>query len=120
MLGDRAGGLGGKASSLQRGIDVAWVFAVVGGEVHEAVALEGAVDRGVGGVGRELLVVYSDAVAGGVGIGEHSGLEHCFFVSGVSWMCILVDVKGVLGSAEGAMPGTMVEGEKEACSISAK
>lgn len=78
MLCDRAGGLRGEAGSLQRRIDVARVFAVVGGEVHGTVALEGAVHGDVRSVGGKLLVVYSDAVAGGVGIGEHSGLEHCF------------------------------------------
>jgi hypothetical protein len=52
------------------------ILAVVLREVHEAVALVGRVDGGLGGVRGEHLVVCADAVAGGVGVGEHPALKH--------------------------------------------
>ena len=63
---------------LQRGTHVVRVFTVVIGEVHEAITLEGTVDRDMGFVGGEHLVVCTKTVAGCVGIGEHASLEHCF------------------------------------------
>lgn len=33
-------------------------------------------------VGGELLVIYTQAVAGGVGVGEHAGLEHWILLVG--------------------------------------
>lgn len=56
---------------------VVWVAAVVAVNGAWAVALVGVVDGGEGLVGGELLVVCAEAVAGGVGVGEHSRLEDC-------------------------------------------
>ena len=56
---------------------VVWVATVVAVDGAWAVALVGVVDGGEGLVGGELLVVCAEAVAGGVGVGEHSRLEDC-------------------------------------------
>ena len=55
---------------------VVWVAAVVAIKAHGAVALEWGVDGRARFVAGELLVIWSDAVPGGVRVGEHARLEH--------------------------------------------
>lgn len=115
-------GAGGKVRRLQRGANVVGVFAVVVGDVHETVTLERTVDGLFGCVGWQHLVVGAETVAGGVWVGEHASLEH-YSLHLVSLFVLLtqsVADRGSLGSADGAHPGTMLDGENAACSISVK
>lgn len=59
-----------KLGRLECGIDVVGISAVVPIESHLTVSLERAVHGDLGCVGRELLVVDAEAIAGGVGVGE--------------------------------------------------
>ncbi len=61
---------------LEQRVDVVGVVAIVARKVHEAVALEGAVDGRDGVVGGQHLVVGAQTVAGRVGVGEHARLQH--------------------------------------------
>lgn len=70
--------VGSEMRGLQRRAHVIGVLPVVIGEVHEPVTLEGTVDRGMGLVGREELVVCAQTIAGCIGVGKHASLEHCF------------------------------------------
>ncbi len=63
------------------GTDIVRIRSVVAAEIGSAVSLEGRVDGGEGIVGGELLVVYAEAVAGSVRVGEHASLQH-FWIEG--------------------------------------
>lgn len=60
---------------LDGGANVVGVSAVVVVKSHGSVALEGAVDLHLCGIGWELLVVYTETVAGRIGVCEESCLE---------------------------------------------
>lgn len=64
-----------------------------------------------------MLVVCAEAVSLGVWVCEHACLEHCMVLDGLP---LLQSSQYLLGSGEEVMPGTMLDGEKAACSISAK
>lgn len=112
-------GARGKMRRPQRGANVVGIVAIVAGEVHEAVALEGTVDGLFGCVGRQHLVVCTNAVASGIWVGEHASLEH-YSILLVFLLACRVLKEYSLGSADGAHPGTMLDGENAACSISVK
>lgn len=64
-----------KFGRLDRGANVVGVSPVVIVKSHGSIALEGTVDLHFGGVGRELLVVHAETVAGCIGVRKESCLE---------------------------------------------
>lgn len=70
-----------KLNRLDGGANVIGVSAVVIIKSHGSVALEGAVDLHLRGVGRKLLVIHTETVAGRIGVSEESCLEYLKAVS---------------------------------------
>lgn len=77
------------------------------------------------------MVVDAETVSGSVGVSKHASLQDYFETKYELVKASLIDFSNfssaeirkdgdILGSAEGAMPGTIVDGEKAACSISVK
>ena len=71
-----------KLQGFDAGPHIVRIVAVVGCKIHEAVALNGAVDLALSGISREELVVDAESVAGGVGVGKHARLEHGVWAGG--------------------------------------
>lgn len=90
---------------------------VVGSDCGRAVALVGGVHWGNWLVRGEMLVVCAETVSLGVWVCEHACLKHFIPLSN---LLLLRKGQYLLGSGEEVMPGTMFDGEKAACSISAK
>lgn len=99
------------------GPDVIRIASIIAVESCTTIPFVGIVDLDMSTIGRKLLVVGTQAVAGSIWVSKHTCLEDCSRLSATHPAGKIQSFNSPM-SADGPMPGTMFDGEKAACSMS--